>query len=433
MPDETKYLFLDTMVFLHFRPVEEIRWTELLNCSRVEIILPRVTIRELDKHKTTHILTKVRDRARRSLKKIEDKLNSDDRALREDVFLRFLDSPQSIDYASIGLNPDWADDILLASILIFKQENLDYKVIFATDDTGARIKGRLLGIETFELPGELRLPSEPDPLVEENRKLRERIAKLTCAIPDLLIQFSNEKSYIKFTYSEIPVESGEERTARIAEELEKERQNHQWKPSLKVAPLFTPRKNEIERYNRDLNEYLEKYGQYLNDLADWQIYQARIFPFEIEMVNDGTTPADDILILLDFPGAFLLRKENDLKSKPSPPTKPILPRSTIELIQGVGRFSDYMHRSLFNIPDLTPISRELPNVSSPRIRCENGYEVEYHIHRIKHGFSIKLDPLFMDFSESQELTSFHVNYLINAANIPENIEGELHVILEAEI
>ena len=205
MPDETKYLFLDTMVFLHFRPVEEIRWTELLNCSRVEIILPRVTIRELDKHKTTHILTKVRDRARRSLKKIEDKLNSDDRALREDVFLRFLDSPQSIDYASIGLNPDWADDILLASILIFKQENLDYKVIFATDDTGARIKGRLLGIETFELPGELRLPSEPDPLVEENRKLRERIAKLTCAIPDLLIIIRSSLSLTFLIATRAPV------------------------------------------------------------------------------------------------------------------------------------------------------------------------------------------------------------------------------------
>ena len=131
------------------------------------------------------------------------------------------------------------------------------------------------------------------------------------------------------------------------------------------------------------------------------------------------------------PEGFLLRKEDDLKPKPSPPTKPVPPRSTLDLMQNFGRPPEYISPS-FDIPNLTRISREPPNVSGPIIRRTNNYEVEYHIRRLKHGFSVKLPPIFFDFSESQELNSFHISYWINAAEMRKNVEGKLHIILEPE-
>ena len=431
MIDDTKYLFLDAMIYLHFRAIEEIRWTELLGCGHVQIILPRITIRELDKHKATHSSNKVRDRARRNLKKFEEKLYSGETSIRNDAELTFLDALPSIDYASFGLNPNWPDDVLLASTLYFKQENPKYDVVLVTDDTGARIKARSLGITTFELPDDFRLQSEPDPLVEENRKLRERLIKLSDARPSLVVQFSDGENFQKFTYSKTPEESEEDRVDRIAKEVAIEKEKHQWQPPHQFASFLSPSKGEIERYRQDLKEFLKKYKQYLNHLAGWQFNQTRIFPFEVELMNDGSFPADDIHILLYFPDGFLLRKEDDIRPEPSPPTKPVHPRTAMELMQGLGRSFGHLQRPSY-IPDFTRISREPPNVSGPRIRRTKSFEVEFHVRRIKHGFSVELETLLLDFSESPEMRSFNIPYTINAANMPENVDGELHVIFEHE-
>jgi len=132
-----------------------------------------------------------------------------------------------------------------------------------------------------------------------------------------------------------------------------------------------------------------------------------------------------------FPEGFLLREKDDLKQKPSPPTKPVPPKSTIELMRNIGRTFDFTRPS-FYVPGLTRISGEPQNVSGPKIRRNDGHEVEYHINRLKHGFSLKFDKLFLDFSESQKLISFQITYWINAANTPNNVEEILHVILESE-
>lgn len=307
MVGEIKYLFLDTMIFLHFRSIEEIQWTQLLNCNQVQILLPRITIREMDKHKNSHPIAKIKERARRILKMLENKLISGDTSLRDNVTLAFLDMHPHLDYASFGLNPDWADDILLASILYYKQENPELSIVLVTDDTGARIKARSLRIETFELPNELRLPTEPDSTVEENRKLREKLAKLAEAMPALELQFSKGENFRRFTYSTAPAESAEERAGRIATELNKEREKHLWK-SLNLS-FLTPRKSEIERYKSELKAYIEKYERYLNNLSDWQVCKTKLFPFEVEVTNDGTAPANDIHILMHTPEGFLLRKK----------------------------------------------------------------------------------------------------------------------------
>src|ERR1700750_282069 len=64
-------VFLDTMVFLHFRPLDELGLKTLLRTDNITLVVPRVTLRELDKHKSSHPSQKIRDRARRALNDLE--------------------------------------------------------------------------------------------------------------------------------------------------------------------------------------------------------------------------------------------------------------------------------------------------------------------------------------------------------------------------
>jgi hypothetical protein len=53
--------FLDTMIYLHYRPVAEIDWQRVLDTARVDILVPRITVRELDRHKNTHASSRIHE------------------------------------------------------------------------------------------------------------------------------------------------------------------------------------------------------------------------------------------------------------------------------------------------------------------------------------------------------------------------------------
>ncbi len=74
---------------------------------------------------------------------------------------------------------------------------------------------------------------------------------------------------------------------------------------------------------------------------------------------------------------------------------------------------------------------ELPgNVSGPTIRRSSSYDVEFHVRRLKHGFSEALDPLFLTFDSYEEARSFAIDFRINAGNMPKESAGQLHVVVD---
>ena len=52
-------VFLDTMIYLHYKSLEEIDFVDLLNADIVKIVIPRITIKELDKEKSAQKAIKV--------------------------------------------------------------------------------------------------------------------------------------------------------------------------------------------------------------------------------------------------------------------------------------------------------------------------------------------------------------------------------------
>ena len=305
-----------------------------------------------------------------------------------------------------------------------------------TDDTGARIKARSLDIEVFKLPDNLKLTSEPDPLVEENLKLKERLAKLTAAMPELSLCFDDGEIFEKFAYSSEVIETAGERVSRIAAEVEKEKKKNQYNPSklLQISTMHAPSQQELKRFNKDLSEYLKQYEAYLNDLADWKTVKSKIFQLGFSVVNDGGAPADDIDILIYFPDGFLIMKEEDLTKIPKSPEKPIPPRSTLDLMKSPFNIMKNLRIPSYDHSRFSSMYGNIPkDVSGHKIKLTDSYEVEYHVNRLKHGFSIKLDAVYLDYSESEEIKSFEAEYWINAGNMPESTEGRLHVVIESEI
>lgn len=71
MNENRQHVILDTMVYLHYRSPDELCLPEFLGASDVVVIVPRITMQELDVHKNTHQNAKIRDRARKRLVAIQ--------------------------------------------------------------------------------------------------------------------------------------------------------------------------------------------------------------------------------------------------------------------------------------------------------------------------------------------------------------------------
>ena len=57
------------------------------------------------------------------------------------------------------------------------------------------------------------------------------------------------------------------------------------------------------------------------------------------------------------------------------------------------------------------------------------YELREHFDKIKHGYLMRIRPIFLIFDSFDEMTSFNFDYKIAVGNLPENINGQLNVII----
>src|SRR5229473_5317250 len=95
----SKFSFVDTNLFLHFPPLDQIDWLDLLGCDYVVLIVTATVIRELNKHKDAPISSKLRERATSALKKLYaySELNQPI-LVRDSVELRFNTREPSLNF-----------------------------------------------------------------------------------------------------------------------------------------------------------------------------------------------------------------------------------------------------------------------------------------------------------------------------------------------
>lgn len=434
------HIFLDTMIFLHYRFIEEIDFLSLLSAEKIIIVIPRITIRELDKVKNVHNQSRIRERAKKVLHKIEKWMPSAE-PIRSGITVLYYESVPTISFEKYGLNPDWSDDFLLASIMQYKHENPNAETYLISQDSGPRLTAQHLGIPALELPQEFKLPVIADPIELENIELRKTVAKLQSAIPQLVVCFAGSdppESHAKFMLPE-PLKPIDDEIENKLKEI-KEKYPKRYPTDIKgtdtypniaaalsmLQSLLPTSPEEYDRYNSDVDEYLTLYEQYMKE--SWQIKEIgrRTIQFQIEVRNIGTAPADDVDFYFYFPDGFTLEKEEDFPSLPKKPKPPVEPRSQAQIFaESIDRFRHF--------PDISLPRPYLPQIDQPstfNLRRTKSYELTDHTKRIKHGDYFLFPELYLTFDSFEKVASFSCDYTIRPANLPEPLQGKLHFVIE---
>lgn len=434
------YVFFDTMVFLHCVPVQDMNVPDLLGVDSITLVVPRITIQELDNHKNTHPYRKIRDRSTDRLKTILSCMDSSKRELRSGVRLEFAMARPSSDFEEYGLNMDWQDDELIANVLKYKIDHPTDRVLLISHDVGPKLTATQLGIETSEIPDAWRIPPEDDPLVKENKRLKKEILKLKNAQPELILRLSgmqNDDHHILFepgrpTETEIPDK------AKIIAELRKSYPELHPPVRKESAPAkipslagFMAKTNsgpipaaEYERYNKELARYFSAYERYLDQLAGFCSQPARTLLLSLEVRNVGYAPAKDVDVYVYFPDGFSLYTKGELPKEPVEPKLPKEPQTATQ------RLLAHTLKAV-EMPKFMPFSQAPFGAKETfSLKRTGSYELREHFDMIKHGYLMKIQPIFLIFESLSKMTSFHFTYEMTAGNLPDKITGQLNVVIQ---
>ena len=431
-------IFLDTMIWLHYRPIEDIDIREVASIAEpITIVVPRITLRELDKHKDQHKSSKVRDRARWTLNLIEQVSGNPSFRLKNGVQIELYQRIPSVDFEKLGLSKESGDEYLIATVLTYQNENPNEIVRVYTEDTTPRITAKPLGVNAVAFPEHLKLAPELDPLEKENRELKAELNRLKTARPNLEFGFlvNGARAGTLVVNLEKPVEFATEAVNAAIQEL---RAKYPHKP---IAPALQPGDNaafvkhllsmesaaipreEYVRYNRDVDEYLKAAGEFFKRTHKQRVEKALSHPLKIQVANVGSVPAEDVDIWLHFPDGCLLYEE--LPEDIEEPNPPIAPMSRLEMMRN--GLDLHIPSSRFN--DFGPL--KLPGGFS--LRKTNSYEITDHFDRIKHGHAECVNEFILTFSTFESAASFQVEYRVTAANTPTPLVGTLNVRVEKRI
>jgi len=365
----------------------------------------------------------------------------------EKVLISFEDRDPIIDFAAHQLNFNIQDDQLIASILLNKQEAPSEHIVLVTSDLGLALvtKAGRQGINTEKMPENFRIPEEPDPNENKVKQLEQQIRELNSRTPNLSLVYEDGEQHatiqlprpLSLEQSEIDKRINEVKSKfrKMNKEGTKD-QSHLPESALERVSMVAamslmnmiPQK-EIDRYNNEVEKYIPAYTKIIVSNLEFENLKRRTFKLDVALANDGTTPAEDIDIYLHFPNGFQLLEEDELPKPPKPLAPPEEPMTEMQRFSNSMNYNRMIPSSVFfNPPDVSP---RLPqNVSSPSIKRVNSYEVHVHVQKIKHNLQVFLDPLFVIFDSFENAKSFTIDYRILAANIPREVTGNLHIIIQ---
>jgi hypothetical protein len=427
--------FPDTNLFLHYRPVNEIDWCSVLHSTSVNLKIAPVVTRELEEQKTINQVRKLKERATGALKLLYKHIGV--KRVRDGVTLEFLIKEPTVEYAaSHALNLQLGDDWLIGAFLLYREDHPETRCVLATNDLPLTIKANHYQIECVSLDQSLQLPSEPDPLEKKARQLEAELLRYKSREPDLSLRFVDGGQHARFRF-ESPIDTRDPEP-EIQETLAAARQK---------CPLVGPRLSQpvdpnspfaamlgemqktasaleamarqfSEHYNRRVRKYYADYERYLRNNAMVKVLDTRAIVIQLELVNGGTCPAEDIQVLLHLPDGFTLYDEAHL---PKPLDEPTVPSKEANWYPSISALSGFPEINRF------PTMR---NPSLPKIRKTNSYDVTFEFPKLQHGFSRHLEPLHVAFESWDSVSSFGIEYTIHAGNMIDNQTGQLGVVVE---
>ncbi len=445
-----KYIFLDTMVFLHYRDFSEIDFLSLFGREPTTIIILDVVAYEIDKHKDQNPSKKIKHRALNVNKRISEILKDKDSAqLRDNLTIKFL-HPSLIDLASMGLDVSRNDHCIIGAIIdyatrINKEED---SILFITHDIASTCIARRKGIVVKTLPDEYRLAEELDENEKELQLLRKEIAKLKSTSPQLALRANetlgnvvsilpeNIKTFKKTEYitleniiKKIPLaeyknnnnNSEETKKPTFAMKLENVMDSMGPMDTRNLTESIKRNKKieDIFRYNKEREQYFKAYEEYIEKIKEQE--KNILIEINLHVENIGNKPAEGVDIYLHFPDGFDMFETDTLPEKLIPPREPQRPRTSIDLF-----CANMKTLSLDGFPrNLPRFSKAIPKTFS--LKKTNSYEFNNHVEMIKHGNHnvYDLPTLYLCYKDISEVKSFSMKYRLDANNIPTVTTGEI--------
>ena len=419
----TVHVFIDANTALHFKRPDHVDWCTLTNANDVVLVGAPVLLRELEQQKVINGSSKLRGRAADYIKWLHPFVRHPEAEVRAGVRWLFLPDEPQLDFGAERLSQTIADDHLIASVLHYARQS-GVNALVATADLGLEVKLRSRGVGVLELPDDLRLPAEPDPLELENRNLKRQIARIEARMPRLSAAFESGDQHHVLTLRNP--------NAISLPSLDQVRSDNPYMP----GPLAATRPKDgigvpswnftlpldahtklVDTYNAELNQFFTRYQDYLGRHAAWRELIGLHHLVKFVIANDGTAPASNIDLELYFPDRVRPVDEDDLPKEPKPPQPPRQPQD----FPGIFSLRDLE-------PLVTPDLRQMikPDFDGIPTIAEDKISIRISYSTLKHGFSVTSDSLIFRFADAAAIRAFSAEYRLSADELPDAIEGQLH-------
>ncbi|RXF70523.1 PIN domain-containing protein [Arcticibacter tournemirensis] len=410
------YFFLDTNIFLHFKPIENIQWEGYVP-GEYRIAIAPVVMEELDKKKFDN-KAKIKDRAKKVLGMFQDALFVDNHPLL--CFCTEDAVPE--DYNKFLLSQIVQDDRLLITILKFISTHQNDNCYLVTYDTGPMFKAKRLGIKFLLLRNQELLPIEVDDQERENRELKLEIQRLKNLQPKLSLRFENGNLFMSFQLEERNNEgSANSKRANKMAAIETDPFKNPIMQSPEMVRQYYGSLYVLESYNKAIHRYnkaLDEYEKSFRHLRDWEV---RSLYFKAYISNEGGKPAEGLEISLKFPEEIAVCLPQDRPSYPRLPKKPRKDDFTITgIISGMVQNQEF--ESNFDLV-------QSPSILENCIVDNEGTWI-IKLKELKHKKSKEIGPLWLTFPDREMMQSFKVAFEIHANNLPVPINGDLNFIIQ---
>ena len=393
----TKYIFLDTNVFLHCKTFTEINWRKLFEetqrTDEIFIVVPYMVNKELDSLKGSEKKARNLQKKLRELKDVE---------FEEGITLNITLFPTKWSI----LKPEWAEKLdendsdchIIAEVLAFKEKHPDDEIYFITGDNSPYFQANALGINTiFWLDDKYTTIFKP---VEKRKEKKFTDLKIYFKNDDNKYEISpeDELSLEELIAEEFPdftnimdneekktIISNDDQDRKILEKItikdakEKGLIVDDLIKSLGPNAMFSLLASNL----KSRKQFKEEVLKYYEEMKEYRKY----IEIELFLNNRGNKPYNNVNIEI----FTVLEKEFELKSKEEleMPEKPKRERSFFPFIKYPSILST-QHRE-YNV-----------KYSSPQKIEKNKNDIwvfGYSVRKIQHNDTLQLYPIMIKFPE----------------------------------
>ena len=349
----TLYLFADSNLFLHYKPLHQIEWSQIGGFDDVEVVVCRTVQREIDALKDGREGRRT-DRARRAASiflEIAQNGPQERRAASPHVVLSLYGTSQP--KADLGEQLDYSqnDDRIIGHLAQFREENPLADARLLTRDSGPVLTARSLGIPCVVIPDEWRLASEPDDRERNIQELTRQLQELQAQEPGF--HFSCEQqSDERPAHVEIVYEAFQPLTKTERDKL-LERLLDLYPPSVVNRTRISAQ--DIADYEeRDHPAWIAECEKYMK-LVNIVVQLERCPELTMTIQNTGSRPATNVLVDIRASGNFgLTAPMTELRNyrlipvmeRPKPPAQPEPPRGLSAMINDINRLDRLTHHDL---------------------------------------------------------------------------------------